>query len=346
MQNAIRTEIKRLSARAFERERRILETEQKYRKQYEKRTGLIAGVSTRAPAIKHKHFDPKYCARNANFLAKTIWFKVINQLYEPMPAIEYSIPKDDGGKRIIMAFSIPDAALANVVLRRSRGRNIKRLSPSSYAYHPDKNVFDAILALQEYEADGKLFAVQIDFEKYFDNIPNWYLTEKIDGGDKISLTVHEKYVYKKFLRHEYASLKQYRRGKFRRRWDGTPQGSSLSLLLANLANHDLDTTLSAAPGRFVRFADDVVALCSNYVQAQEIERCFYDHCKLSGLKLNQKKSLGIAIISNSLEEMRAYDGFDYLGYRFSAKGLSIPEKVENRIKSKIAKLINIGAILL
>jgi hypothetical protein len=46
-----------------------------------------------------------------------------------------------------MAFSIPDAALANVVLRRARDRNLKRLSPSSFAYHPDKNVFDAIIAL-------------------------------------------------------------------------------------------------------------------------------------------------------------------------------------------------------
>ena len=70
-----------------------------------------------------------------------------------------------------MAFSIPDAALANVILRRARDRNLKRLSPSSFAYHPDKNVFDAIIALNSHDKKGKTFAVQIDFEKYFDSIP-------------------------------------------------------------------------------------------------------------------------------------------------------------------------------
>ena len=189
MQNAIKEEIKRLSRKAFSKLDHEIETEAKYQLQFEKRTGIAAGTpKSKAAAVKPKHFDPKYCSRNANFLAKTIWHKVLEKTYEPEPAINYQIPKPDGSKRSIIAFSIPDAALANVVLRRTRDRNTKRLSPSSYAYHPDKNVFDAILALQEYEHDGKLFAVQIDFEKYFDNIPSRYLKSKINDATKVSLT--------------------------------------------------------------------------------------------------------------------------------------------------------------
>jgi hypothetical protein len=97
-----------------------------------------------------------------------------------------------------MAFSIPDAALANVVLRRARDRNLKRLSPSSFAYHPDKNVFDAIIALNSYNRKGKLFAVQIDFEKYFDSIPSWYLKQQINDESKLSLTPHEKHIFTAF----------------------------------------------------------------------------------------------------------------------------------------------------
>lgn len=181
MQNAIKVEIKRLAKRAFEKKERSEKLEEQYQERFTKRTGLVAGPSSRKPAAPiSRHFDPKYCSRNANFLAKTIWHKVLTGAYEPVPAVCYKIPKPDGSSREVMGFAIPDAALANVVLRRARGRNLKRLSPASYAYHPDKNVFDAILALSEYDHRGKLFAVQIDFEKYFDNIPAGYLRGKIE----------------------------------------------------------------------------------------------------------------------------------------------------------------------
>lgn len=342
MQNAIRTEIKRLAKRAFVKQARNEKAEEKYRNKFKRRTGIQAGMpAPRTAPSKPKHFDPTYCARNANFLAKTIWHKIQNFQYEPIPAIQYLIDKPDGGKRSIMAFSIPDAALANVVLRRTRERNLKRLSPSSYAYHPDKNVFDAVLALREFEHDGKLFAVQIDFEKYFDSIPSWYLLDKINDAKRISLTPHERYIFEKFLHHRFAPHKTYSAGTFSRRVTGTPQGSSVSLFLANLANHDLDLALSAEAGKFVRFADDVVALCSEYSRAQKLENCFIEHCQNSGLAINQAKSPGIAIISAEKQEMRTYPQFDFLGYRFTPHGLSVPEKVERRIKSRVSRLINL-----
>lgn len=342
MQNALKVEIKRLSKRAFAKAERQEKTEQQYQARFEKRTGKAAGVpNTKVRAVPHRHFDPKFCARNANFLAKTIWHKVLTHQYEPTPAVSYQIPKPDGSKRTIMAFSIPDAALANVVLKRTRDRNTKRLSPSSYAYHPNKNVFDAILALKDFDAGGKLFAVQIDFEKYFDMIPTGYLTKRLEDAGKISLTPHERHIFDRFLHHRHCDYKEYSKGRYKRRHKGTPQGSSVSLLLANLANHELDTALAAESGKFVRFADDVVALCHTYEQAQLLERCFYDHCSNSGLKVNREKSPGIAIIAGSDQELRSYPHFDYLGYRFSPEGLGVPEKVVARIKTRISRLINI-----
>jgi RNA-directed DNA polymerase len=342
MQNALKSEIKRLAYRAFRRASKEKQKEQDHRKKFEKRTGVAAGVPA-ASQINHphRHFDPKYCARNANFLAKTIWHKVLTESYEPVCAAEHLIPKPDGSKRSVMAFTIPDAALANVVLRRARDRNLKRMSPASYAYHPDKNVFDAVLALREFAHDGRLFAVQIDFEKYFDLIPTGYIEDRINDASQISLTPHEKQIFHRFLKHTYVEYDQYQLGKRFRRHRGTPQGSSVSLLLANLANHELDTALSYEAGKFVRFADDVVALCSKYEQAQLLENCFNRHCDNSGLKINLNKSPGIAIISQSPREMRTYTHFDYLGYRFTTEGLGIPEKVKRRIMSRISRLANI-----
>ncbi|CAH1670434.1 Reverse transcriptase domain-containing protein [Hyphomicrobiales bacterium] len=341
MQNALKNEIKRLSQKAFMKAERAASTEKKYQRQFEKRTGLKAGAPKPSAPPPSRHFDPRYCARNANWLAKTIWHKVLSYKYEPSIAVNYLIPKADGSKRSVMAFSIPDAALANITLRRARTRNLKRLSPSSYAYHPNKNVFDAVIALNEFEPNGKLFAVQIDFEKYFDNIPSSYIREKLNDEKKISLTPHEKHIFEQFLIHKYQDYREYSSKEFSRRHKGTPQGSSVSLLLANLANHDLDTALSAVPGRFVRFADDVVALSDDYQSAQIIEKCFINHCRTSGLVTNSKKSPGIAIISEHNHEIRTYRDFDYLGYRFSSNGLGVPDKVVRRIKQRISRLCNI-----
>ncbi len=146
------------------------------------------------------------------------------------------------------------------------------------------------------------------------------------------------------MRHRYAVSPDYAAGKFTRRMKGTPQGSSASLLLANLANHELDRALERRSGRFVRFADDVVALCGTYEEAQAIEKTFTLHCSASGLVINQEKSPGIAIIEDKQAEIRTSSNFDYLGYRFTKDGLTIPDRVKRRIITKLSRLIHIYLI--
>jgi RNA-directed DNA polymerase len=345
MEKAIKQEIKRLCRRMARRHAARESKEKQDRLKFEKRTGITAGMpkpSTVPPV--HKHFDPAHCARNANLLAKTIWHKVLAGTYQPNPAVRFEIPKPQGGIREIMAFAIPDAALANVTLWRARERNLKRLSPFSYAYHPDRDVFDAILALKGFMTDKRLFAVQIDFKKYFDTIPTRYMEDCINDRELVAVTPHERFILREFMRHQYAGVADYAAGKFSRRHIGTPQGSSVSLLLANLANHELDRALERKSGRFVRYADDVVALCSSYSEAEEIEETFIEHCQTSGLVINEKKSPGIAIIGKESAELRSYSGFDYLGYRFTKDGLKIPEHVVTRIIAKMSRLTQVYLI--
>lgn len=345
MENAIKAEIKRLCRRAATRQLAAGRQEQKYAEKFEKRTGITPGSATPSPSSPlHRHFNPAYCARNANFIARTIWHKVRSGTYRPTPAVNFKIPKPTGGHREIMAFTIPDAALANVTMWRARTRNLKRLSPFSYAYHPDKNVFDAVLALSGFVNEERLFAVQIDFEKYFDSIPTRYLKRCVDDPEIVSLTPDERFILKEFLYHQYASPTDYVAGNFSRRVKGTPQGSSASLLLANLANHELDRSLERRSGRFVRFADDVVAVCGTYDEAQSIEKTFTVHCASSGLVINEEKSKGIAIIANVSAEIRSFPGFDYLGYRFTKDGLTIPNRVKRRIIAKLSRLIHLYLI--
>lgn len=342
MKKLIQVEINRLCKKAFDKSRSKVETREKYQEKFARRTGITSSsIWPVGQTFVHRHYDPTFCKRHASFLASGIWNSVLEGRYEPTPSIQYRIPKPAGGFREVMSFSIPDAALANVILRAARSRNLKRLSPYSYAYHPSRNVFDAILSLKDFDTEGKLFSVQIDFEKYFDSIPKKYLQKKIDDINTLSLTPHERHVFRAFLDHQYGNQLDFWKSEFRRRHRGTPQGSSVSLLLANLANHDLDRQLGKEAGKFVRFADDVVAFCTRYEDALRLESCFERHCENSGISINRQKSPGIALVSSQPQELRSTDEFTYLGYSFSAEGLKFPEKAIKKLRSKVSRLINI-----
>ncbi|MCP5397017.1 MAG: hypothetical protein H6918_09875 [Sphingomonadaceae bacterium] len=346
MQKAIKNEIKRLSDRIFAREKFRSNKEDEYREKFTRRTGRKFGLKPGVPpGYITRDFDPKYYKRNANFLAKTIWYKAQNFEYKPKPALNFEIAKPGGGKRSLMAFSIPDTAFANVLMRRIRERNLKKFSPHSFAYHPHNDIFDAILDLRGYIATTpKIYTVQIDFKDYFDSIPSSYLLNLIDDREILSTTPVERGALKQFLFHQFAKRRQYEKGKFSRRTRGTPQGSSISLLLANLANHALDTALEKRPGKFVRFADDVTALCDRYDDAVDIEREFARHCELSGIRMNVAKSPGISLLADKQAEIRTEKSVKYLGYSFRENGLHLSDSTVDRIKSKISRLISLYLI--
>jgi retron-type reverse transcriptase len=345
MRKQLRDEIKKLCRKAFAKQSTDEKTQAKYRKKFTVRTGIPAKLGwPKSATYSHRHYDPSHCIRNANAQATAIWNKVLNGTYIPTAAVRYEIPKPQGGFREIMAFSIPDAALANVLFRAARDRNAKRMSPYSYAYSPQKNVFDAILALKQFEPDGKLIAVQIDFQKYFDSIPRGYLESCIDDEKQISLTPHERFVFKRLLIHQFGSKEAFWLSNFKKRHRGTPQGNSVSLLLANLANDSLDRKLAREAGRFVRFADDVVGLCDSHDDAERMARCFERHCETSGLVINRGKSPGITAVSIHQQEIRTIDEFKYLGYSISNEALRIPTSKVEAYKQKYSRLSHIYLI--
>ena len=160
MRNEIRQEIKKLCLRQFNEVASQKETDEKYRKKFEKRTGLPPKVGrTKHKKPLHNQFDPIFCKRNANGIATALWSKILDGTYTVKPAVLHFLDKADGSKREVMSFGIPDAAVASVLLRRTRDRNLKRFSPNSFAYHPDKNVFDAIIALRDFDHSGKFIGI-------------------------------------------------------------------------------------------------------------------------------------------------------------------------------------------
>lgn len=241
-----------------------------------------------------------------------------------------------------MQFAIPDSAVAAVLNRRLTARNLKKQSGNSFAYRPDRNVFDAILKLRSaLVGEVRPFVIQLDFETYFDSIPHDYLNDLLCSRDVITTSAVERNTIGHFLKHSFAEKQYYQKGPFLARDKGTPQGSAISLSLANLANHPLDEKLEMLNGQFSRYADDTVVVCYTYEDALKAYQSFDTHCAKSGLVINRKKSPGICIFSDYAEEFRSIRDFKFLGYGMNRQGLFMHSAVETRLKSKLSNLINI-----
>jgi hypothetical protein len=154
----------------------------------------------------------------------------------------------------------------------------------------------------------------------------------------------ERKAVQSFLTHRFAGKDDYAKGNFSSRSTGTPQGSAISLGLANLANHPLDSELEAINGQFSRYADDTVVICYSYEDALQAHRAFVEHCDKSGLKINRNKSLGIWILSGTPEEFRTISKFKFLGYGIATTGLFMHPDVETRLKRILSRLINLYLI--
>ena len=342
MQSELKREIAFLARKKLSDKVRQLEKDRDYRNKFEKRSGRKAPEPSYSQTkFVDKHFDPKHCLRNKNLISKSMWRSCQELSYKPKPSILVKIPKPDGSFREIMEFTIPDAALSRVMYRRLTARNIKKQSSDSYAYRPDRTLFDALLRLSNSIGEQKTFISEYDFKAYFDSIPHHYLTKLIENPEIFTTTKIERSVLKSFLQHQFAEKKDYLAGNFSKRKIGTPQGSSISLLLANLANDPLDKSLEKLNGQFVRYADDVVNITYNYEDALRVENAFFEHCSNSGIQLNIKKSKGISVLSKFGQELRNSESFNYLGYKISKDQLEMSDKAVENIKQKISDRIHI-----
>jgi retron-type reverse transcriptase len=313
-------------------------------RKFQKRTGrmpTLAPVSDPTVWTLNNHFNPVYCIRHRRFIAKGLWRKLKAGTYRPKPALQIGIPKPDGSERLLTIFSIPDTALSKLFNEQLRNRNLNQFSAASYAYRPDKNVLDAIIQMKRTISAEKVFIIQYDFTKYFDTIDHDYIKRMLFKRDSMFLSTHmERNFISNFLSHGFAREKDYRTGKFENRRVGVPQGTSLSLFLANIAAHELDLELEKRNGVFARFADDVVVVTYTYEDAIKAAETFIDHCNRSGIAINRSKSEGIRILSaNEREELTAVPSFSFLGHKLSKDAVSLSDRTIARAKARISQII-------
>ena len=141
----------------------------------------------------------------------------------------------------------------------------------------------AIRQLLIYLNEGYEWIVDIDLEKFFDNVPQDKLMSLvhniINDGDTESLI-------RKYLKAGVMTPQGYEDTKL-----GTPQGGNLSPLLSNIMLNELDKELEARGLRFTRYADDCVIAVRSEASAKRVMRTVTDWIQRKlGLKVNMTKT--------------------------------------------------------
>ena len=131
--------------------------------------------------------------------------------------------------------------------------------------------------------EGYEWIVDIDLEKYFDNVPQDKLMSLVhnivNDGDTESLI------------RKYLKAGVMVQGRYEKTDSGTPQGGNLSPLLSNIMLNELDKELEKRGLRFVRYADDCVIAVRSEASAKRVMYSITDWIERKlGLKVNAEKT--------------------------------------------------------
>ncbi len=272
-------------------------------------------------------FNPFYVKRKSKSIARSIARKISEQTYKPNPPHMKEIPKLSGGKRSVAVYQIPDAAVSRIYYNRLLAKNKHRFSSFSYAYRNDRNVHFAIQDIWlDISRDARSFVAEFDFSDFFGSISHDYLKAQYDTNG-FFISNEERHVVNSFLED---------------RTVGIPQGTSISLFLANLVCWRLDLGLEREGLKFARYADDTVIWSPDYQKICAAFTIINEFSSSAGIPINAKKSDGISLLTREdlpTEIKSTKTNIDFLGYSISVNSVAIKDASLKKIKKQISYLL-------
>jgi len=244
-----------------------------------------------------------------------LWNGMSSGSYFPGPVRAVEIPKDHGaGIRVLGVPNVADriAQTAAAMLLEEKLEPI--FHPESYGYRPGRSAHDA-LAVARKRCWQKDWVLDLDIRAFFDSVPHDLLLKAVAHH------TDERWVLLYIERWLTAPM-QMPDGTLVAREKGTPQGSPISPLLANLFMHYafdrwMDREHPGSP--FERYADDIVAHCDTEEQARALWVAIADRLGSLGLALHPDKTKVVLCKDANRQGRSEHTSFDFLGYTFRSR---------------------------
>lgn len=241
-----------------------------------------------------------------------IWNRMSSGTYFPPPVRSVEIPKPHGdGVRVLGVPTVADRIAQTVVAMELEAVAERKFHPDSYGYRPGRSALDAV-AVTRKRCWKRDWVLDLDIEKFFDSVDHELVLRAVEANTDQAWVVL-------YVKRWLVAPVQHHDGTLQARERGTPQGSSVSPVLANLFLHyafDMWMAREFPTVPFERYVDDGVVHCVSQRQAEILRSAITERLASVGLRLHPDKTRIVYCQDSRRRGSAEHTSFTFLGYTF------------------------------